>query len=1022
MLFRSGPGPPFNSAQACPPPPTQPPAAEEDDSAFGPPPPLLPALRITEGLLPTYQKQLLQPAVQNQLGAVADLASSDPEAAAMLLQATLYDAAAAVFPEASSRTRQEQRHSGRQHWMRKLPWFDRECELARLHLRQTMAANPNSHLAQEAVRVLCSKYRRLLDGKNAAWRRQRSKALLHLHHSNARAFFKKWKTKAASNPISAAAWLRHFVHLQRTRKFKPSQAAQPAAAAAVATTPQPSVSVAPGNPPPTEHSTPDAPPPTQDAPGLDQNWTADDVIQACKKLSSTSACLGPLKAVLIKAGGGSLAPVLAKLFTAVFSSGRVPREWLLGAITAIHKKGDVGEPNNYRGITVGHVLGKLYALMLNLRLTAWAEDSGKRARGQGGFRQGFRTIDNCFILRALVERARAKGVKLYVCAVDLEKAFDCVDRNLLWAALQRAGIGGCMLAALQALYADVPVCVKTAEGLSNTFQSTIGVKQGCPLSPLLFGMFLDDFEMHMQSKVPPTLAQLPLLGGCIVPPLLFADDMLLISTSVAGLNAQLRSLQAYCDAKKLTVNAAKTQVVILRPGGGGGGRLAAGEAFFYAGQPLEVVKTIKYLGLTFAQLSKAHGFACCAETLAGAGRRALFAMRRRAWEMGAGAVEHQLRLFDIFVQPVLSYGCEIWGVDLLDQPASAPERVQRWFCRRLLGLSQGASSAVALAELGRWPLQLRWGQQLVRYWNRLLELQGSGRLISCAFQDNIALMQEQLALKVRTGREVPSPCWSLRWLRSLASTAPTDTGTLLGVTELDEKLVMERARVEFVRAAAGSINLGTEIGAANSPRLLVQRSLSGAGIQEGGPTVPISTPPTGMGAAEGRVLGQEQQGDEGVYPGLGPSGSASRRDIPPPIVKAPSKFAVYQECVRGDTPLGSLAAHLKLGAVHDWRHRIGLSRFRCSSHGLRVESDRYLPVAIKPPRHLRTCLLCARNLVENEHHLVFDCPLYDGQRFEFADLFSTDCRTLPCFLNQPNQDRVAHFIYACLDLRRSATQ
>jgi len=212
-----------------------------------------------------------------------------------------------------------------------------------------------------------------------------------------------------------------------------------------------------------------------------------------------------------------------------------------------------------------------------------------------------------------------------------------------------------MLDTLRALYADVPVCVKTPEGLSQTFQSVIGVKQGCPLSPLLFGIFLDDFEQHMQRTVPPELSQQPQLHGHTVPPMLFADDRLLISTSVKGLNTQLLSLQDYCDNKKLTVNAAKTQVMILRPGGGGG-KPAQGEKFFYAGRPLEVVKSVKYLGLTFAQLSKAHGFACCAQELAAAGRRAMFAMRRRAWELGASAIGHQLQLFDIFVQPVLSYG------------------------------------------------------------------------------------------------------------------------------------------------------------------------------------------------------------------------------------------------------------------------------------------------------------------------------------------------------------------------------
>ncbi len=74
-----------------------------------------------------------------------------------------------------------------------------------------------------------------------------------------------------------------------------------------------------------------------------------------------------------------LVSALSRLFTAVFRSGKVPREWLLGAITAIIKgKGDPAEPSNFRGITVWHVLGKLYELVLNLRLSAWAEAKGKQ--------------------------------------------------------------------------------------------------------------------------------------------------------------------------------------------------------------------------------------------------------------------------------------------------------------------------------------------------------------------------------------------------------------------------------------------------------------------------------------------------------------------------------------------------------------------------------------------------------------------------------------------------------------------
>ncbi|KAI3423711.1 hypothetical protein D9Q98_010679, partial [Chlorella vulgaris] len=181
------------------------------------------------------------------------------------------------------------------------------------------------------------------------------------------------------------------------------------------------------------------------------------------------------------------------------------------------------------------------------------------------------------------------------------------------------------------------------------------------------------------------------------------------------------SNQDYCNAKKLTVNAKKTQVMIMRPGGGSGnGKLAAGESFEYAGLPLEVASSTKYLGLTFSQLSKQHGFASCADVLAKAGRQAMFAMRRRAWELGACLVEQQCMLFDVFVKPVLSYGCELWGVDVLLRPdCSSVERVHRWFCRRVQGLPKQVTAAISLAELGRQPLQSFWIQQLVRFWNRL---------------------------------------------------------------------------------------------------------------------------------------------------------------------------------------------------------------------------------------------------------------------------------------------------------------
>ena len=935
--------PPAGSAAQC---------ADPWDADVGPPPTLAPPLRLLPDRLPSFGDQLKQPATAAQLQQVAAAASSDPLQAAAQLHAVLYDTAATVFPPAPTGPPLARAPSSAQQLRRRhQPWFDAECAAARQRIRQllqaSVASKQPSHLAKEALRAASNRYTMLRRRKTAAWQRQQGSALLHLQRTDPRAFFKRWKKKHPANPISAAAWVRHFVSVQLSQAFKPTARGRTNPSTAAPATAAAADSAAP------------APPPD---PELDSDITAADVAAALTKLSPSSASLGPLKAALIQAGREALVPVLSCLFTAVFRSGRFPPEWALGAITPVHKKGDTADPNHYRPITVGHVLGKLYALALNARLTAWLEARGLRAPGQSGFRKGRSTVDNCFILRALAERARARGVKLYCCAVDFSKAFDTVDRPLLWAALRRAGIGGTMLQAVQAMYADVPVCVRTEAGLSGCFQSVLGVKQGCPLSPLLFGVFLDDWDAHLQAALG-SAAALPLLAGHTVPTLLFADDMFLVASTAAGLQAQLHCLQAYCDAKKLTVNAAKTQVIILRPGGRTS-RLAAGESFTYAGERLEAVSSVKYLGLTLSQLSKARGFASCTDALATAGRQAMFAMRRRAWELGACTVEQQCRLFDVFVTPVLSYGCELWGPDLLLAPGcSSVERVHRWFCRRIQGLPKQASSAIALAELGRWPLHLSWVRQLVRYWNRLQsQLAEPDSLLGWALADNLALMREGADLAAG------SACWCRRWLQFLQS-APTASGTFVWLTQLDEGAVVERATAAWLSAAAAT---------PQTPE-----------------TRPCPTEPSSHLAP------------------AGPPTPARPAPLRPP--RPTNKFAYYLAHIRGDLPLSQPAPHLALPFP---AHRHALSRFRTSCHDLRIERERYLPQALQAPTHQRTCLQCARPFVEDECHMVFHCPTLDHLRFEFADLFPPDLPpSIPCFLSQ-DQTRVASFIHACSVVRR----
>jgi len=106
-------------------------------------------------------------------------------------------------------------------------------------------------------------------------------------------------------------------------------------------------------------------------------------------------------------------------------------------ITAAYKSGDKHDMSNYRGITVGSVIAKLFAMILDHRIAVWAEDEGIKAQGQAGFRKDFHTTNNIFVLKSLIDKqqqtrqGKTSG-KLYCCFVDFKKAFDIVPCGLLW--------------------------------------------------------------------------------------------------------------------------------------------------------------------------------------------------------------------------------------------------------------------------------------------------------------------------------------------------------------------------------------------------------------------------------------------------------------------------------------------------------------------------------------------------------------------------------------------------------------
>ena len=172
--------------------------------------------------------------------------------------------------------------------------------------------------------------------------------------------------------------------------------------------------------------------------------------------------------------------------------------WRKAKITWLYKAVDPRDPGNYRGISLHSVMGKLYASVLNARLTKFLETpvQGKKriSTHQNGFRtgEGRSCQEHILSLSEVLRQRKRNNQDSYVFYQDFSKAFDLVDFKCLEYKLHKIGVTGKLRRNIMRMYKNVrAVC--TANGkLSDEYQIQVGTAQGCPLSPALFNVFIQD--------------------------------------------------------------------------------------------------------------------------------------------------------------------------------------------------------------------------------------------------------------------------------------------------------------------------------------------------------------------------------------------------------------------------------------------------------------------------------------------------------------------------------------------------
>lgn len=456
--------------------------------------------------------------------------------------------------------------------------------------------------------------------------------------------------------------------------------------------------------------------------------TEIEVIQAIKKLKRNKAAgLDNILNEMIIYSQSFIIKLLTKLFNEILLTGNYPTLWKESYIIPLFKAGDSTNPSNYRGIAITSNFSKLFNSILNTRLIDHFDDNDVIHEYQLGFKKGFRTSDNLFIVRSLIDKYSTKGQKLYACFIDFRKAFDSINHRKLLMQLKKTKIGSRIYNVLKDMYINQNnnVQVKIGDLLSHKFSSGKGVRQGDSLSPLLFNFYVNVIFRYLLSD-----SHTPTIGTSQVPALLYADDLVLFSTNLEGLQTKMNQLVSFCQDWDLEINLSKSKAMLFRRSG-----KKCNEKLTLKTDQIEFCQEYRYLGVI---LQSNGGHSKAFDDLSRRAQKAIFKLKK-SFNGEVPSFNVCLHLFDSMIKPILAYGSDVWAPFLFSLNQlnfkkllqNSLEKCHQKFLKFALGVNRHTPIIGLYGETGRFPLAIMFLLNSLKYISRIDRLNESSILYQC---------------------------------------------------------------------------------------------------------------------------------------------------------------------------------------------------------------------------------------------------------------------------------------------------
>lgn len=440
---------------------------------------------------------------------------------------------------------------------------------------------------------------------------------------------------------------------------------------------------------------------------------------------------------------------LLNFYNVILEKEKVPVAFTKSIIFPLYKKGDITVVDNYRGISFCDVLGKIFTGILLNRLEKFVYENKVLSEYQAGFRRGYSTTDNIFNLCSIIDLflAKERG-KLFCFFVDFKAAFDSIDREALFYKLFNLGVSNKFINILRGLYKDTESYVWCPGGLTEGFRTINGLKQGCLLSPLLFSLFIDDLQSNLGGGVN--------IDDLNIKILLYADDVVIMSSDAGLLQDMINNLEMYCERWNLIVNLSKSKIMVFRKGG----RLKNSENWRFKGEAVEVVRSYKYLGVT---LTPKLSFACHFKDRVATSKLVVNSTWSNLFKSNDIPLRAKWAVFEAVCRSVVCYGAQVWGFKGVDEL----EGFQRFCLKRMLGIPKVTPNYAVYLETGVDIMRLHVLNLHFQYVLKVLDLPDSRlprRLASAVIERREGWFKEWIALAERYGCDFdPDPLARQQW-------------------------------------------------------------------------------------------------------------------------------------------------------------------------------------------------------------------------------------------------------------------